>query len=396
MCVTSRIQHIPCEPHIIHPHAHHVLIHSRHPCSSASAIAPLVEAICAARPGGVTAQLADESFRFEQQATGILGSGVVEAATSVIVSATAAALTKAGTAQGTVSLPPPPTTGTASAASLPVHGAMVGMELIPIPKVVEAQAVEALIVWKPSWDEYLKWLEDQGKKTSKIPPPPSNQAVDQGVEAANVTGATEGPSATTDETAIWRMVEDILASIVMPDPEIEVMREKLQAAAPTLGVQQGTPAASSAPKEDPSPTGAKSPLATTGVRVDKETGLAVAEMKFGKKSRYICRSMDKSEAAYYIAVAVSSFDGYLSDVILAEFGGVNEDVMEQYKLDWNVARLIPGGMWTVMWSRGANVLRDRITAVGRAALMLALRPAVWFGDLSESTKPEKAAKNKAA
>ncbi|CAI5944348.1 unnamed protein product [Closterium sp. NIES-65] len=280
-----------------------------------------------------------------------------------------------------------------------------------------------------------------------------NQAVDQGAEAANVAVATAGPSGSTVEAAMWRAAEEaggvdeeILASIVMPDPEIEVMREKLQAAAPTVGAQQGAPAASTAPAEDHSAAGAKSPPATTGevgdgkqkrkgkdkakggsakvgsskgtskaaaqgrkgsgVRVDPSNGLAISEMKFGKKSRYICRSMDKSEAAYCIAVAVSSFDGFVSDVVLEEFGGVKEEVMAQYKADWNVARLIPGGMWMVMWSRGANVFRDRfqqvvakynrITGADRAALMLALRPAVWFGDLPESTEPEKAAKKKVA
>ncbi|CAI5933300.1 unnamed protein product [Closterium sp. NIES-65] len=230
-------------------------------------------------------------------------------------------------------------------------------------------------------------------------------AVDQGAEAANVTAATAGPSASTVEAAVWRVVEEaggvdeeILASIMMPDREIEVMREKLQAAALTVGAQQGTPAASTAPAEDHIAAGAKSPPG--------HDRLATSEIKFGKKSRYICRSMDKSEVAYCIAVAVSSYDGFVSDVILNEFGGVKEDVMAQYKADWNVARLIPGGMWTVMWSRGANVFRDRfqevvaeynrITGADRAALMLALRPAVWFGDLPESTEPEKAAKNKVA
>ncbi|CAI5996243.1 unnamed protein product [Closterium sp. NIES-64] len=293
--------------------------------------------------------------------------------------------------------PPLPTTGTAGAASLPVHGAMVAADPIPIPKAVESRVVEALIAQKPSFDEYLKWLEDQGQKTPVIPPTHSNQAVDQGVEAANVTAATAGPSASAVEAAVWRVVEEaggvdeeILASIVMPDREIEVMREKLQAAAPTLGAQQGTPAASTAPAEDHSAAGAKSPPATTGevgdgkhkrkgkdkakggpakagsskgtskavaqgwkgsgVRVDASTGLATSEMKFGKKSRYICRSMDKSEAAYCIAVAVSSYDGFVSDVILDEFGGVKEDVMAQYKAEWNLARLIPGAMWTVMWT----------------------------------------------
>ncbi|CAI5969813.1 unnamed protein product [Closterium sp. NIES-65] len=278
-------------------------------------------------------------------------------------------------------------------------------------------------------------------------------AVDQGAEAAYVAAATAGPSGSTVEAAMWRAAEEaggvdeeILASIVMPDPEIKVMWEKLQAAAPTVGAQQGAPATTPAHAEYHSAAGAKSPPATTGevgdgkqkrkgkdkakggsakvgsskgtskaaaqgrkgsgVRVDPSNGLAVSEMKFGKKSPYICRSMDKSEAAYCIAVAVSSFDGFVSDVVLDEFGGVKEEVMAQYKADWNVARLIPGGMWMVMWSRGANVFRDRfqqvvaeynrINGADRAALMLALRPAVWFGDLPESTEPEKAAKNKVA
>ncbi|CAI5998067.1 unnamed protein product [Closterium sp. NIES-64] len=330
---------------------------------------------------------------------------------------------------------------------------MVAAEPIPIPTAVESRAVEALVTQKPWFDEYLKWLEDQGQKTPVILPTHSNQAVDQGAEAANVAAATAGPSGSTVEAAVWRAAEEaggvdeeILASIVMPDPEIEVMQEKLQAAAPTVGAQQGAPAASTAPAEDHSAAGAKSPPATTGedrdgkqkrkgkdkakgspakvgsskgtskvaaqgrkgsgVRVDPSNGLAVSEMKFGKKSRYICRSMDKSEAAYYIAVAVSSFDGFVIDVVLEEFGGVKEEVMAQYKADWNVARLIPGGMWMVMWSQGANVFRDRfqqvvaeynrITGADRAALMLALRPAVWFGDLPESTEPEKAAKKKVA
>ncbi|CAI5994820.1 unnamed protein product [Closterium sp. NIES-65] len=193
------------------------------------------------------------------------------------------------------------------------------------------------------------------KRGVGVDPPAPLYAVDQGAEAANVAAATAGPSGSTMEAAVWRAAEEaggvdeeILASIVMPDLEIE----------------------------------------------------------FGKKSRYICRSMDKSEAAYCIAVAVSSFDGFVSDVVLEEFGGVKEEVMAQYKADWNVARLIPGGMWMVMWSRGANVFRDRfqqvvaeynrITGADRAALLLALRPAVWFGDLPEFTEPEKAAKRKVA
>ncbi|CAI5941352.1 unnamed protein product [Closterium sp. NIES-64] len=295
------------------------------------------------------------------------------------------------------------------AASLPVHGAMVAAEPIPIPTAVESRAVEALVSQKPSFDEYLKWLEDQGQKTPVIPPTHSNQAVDQGAEAANVAAATARPSGSTMEAAVWRAAEEaggvdeeILASIVMPDLEIEVGdgkqkrkgKDKAKGGPAKVGSSKGTSKAAAQGRKG------------SGVRVDPSNGLAVSEMKFGKKSRYICRSMDKSEAAYCIAVAVSSFDGFVSDVVLEEFGGVKEEVMAQYKADWNVARLIPGGMWMVMWSRGANVFRDRfqqvvaeynrITGADRAALLLALRPAVWFGDLPEFTEPEKAAKRKVA
>ncbi|CAI6010787.1 unnamed protein product [Closterium sp. NIES-65] len=241
--------------------------------------------------------------------------------------------------------------------------------------------------------------------------------------SAEVKAAMESKAQGIAAAVTAKVVQELRDDLVKA-----VMREKLKAAAPTVGAQQGTPAASSTPGEDPSATGAKSPSATTGevgdgkqtrkgkaklgpskatskavmqgrkgsgVRVDKETGLATSEMKFGKKSRYICKSMDKSEAAYYIAVAVSSFDGYVSDLILAEFVGVKEYVMEQYKSDWNVVRLISSDMWTIMFQEVVAEY-NRITAADRAALMVALRPAVWFGDLSESTKPEKAAKNMVA
>ncbi|CAI5937657.1 unnamed protein product [Closterium sp. NIES-64] len=331
--------------------------------------------VSSARPVGVTAQLADQSFRPEQRATGVLPSGAVEAATSVIVSTTAAALTKSGTAQATSSLPNPPplTTGSAGAASLPVHGAMVGPEPIPIPKAVESQAVEALIGRRPSLDEYMKWIEDHGQKTLEIPPTHTNQAVDQGAEAPNVTAATAWPSASTVEAAVWRVVEeaggvdeDILASIVMPNREIEDPSAAGAKSSPATTGEVSDGKQKRKGKGGPAKAGSSkgtSKAATqgrkgSGVRVDKESGLATSEMKFGKKSRYIYRSMDKSEAAYCIAVAISSFDGFVSEVIRDEFDGVKEDVMEQYKADWNVARLIPGGMWTVMWSRGANVFRD--------------------------------------
>ncbi|CAI5965395.1 unnamed protein product [Closterium sp. NIES-64] len=153
-----------------------------------------------------------------------------------------------------------------------------------------------------------------GSQTPVIPPTHSNQVSTQGAEAPNVAAATAGPSGSTVEAAVWRAAEEaggvdeeILASIVMPDPEIEVMREKLQAAAPTVGAQQGAPAASTAPAR-------------------------------------------------------------------------------------TIARLAPN------LPRPQPVVAEynRITGADRAALMLALCPAVWVGDLPESTEPKKAAKKKVA
>ncbi|CAI5466482.1 unnamed protein product [Closterium sp. Yama58-4] len=257
-----------------------------------------------ARPGGITGQLGDETFRPEQQASGVLPSGVADAGISVIVSATAPAPHKAEHPENSADAQQP-----ARSRGRACHGG-------------DCRAGQ-----RKGGDGYV------------------------GRGGRGCRGGT-----------------DILASVVMPDPEIDVLREKLKLAAPAPNVeaQQGAPPASSAPAEDPTATSAKSLPATTGevgggkqkrkgkakagsskgsakmatqgrkgsgVRVDKETGLAMPEMKFGKKSRYICRSMDKTEAAYCIAVAVSAFDGYVSDVILGEFGGVKEDVMKQYRSD---------------------------------------------------------------
>ncbi|CAI5510853.1 unnamed protein product [Closterium sp. Naga37s-1] len=284
-----------------------------------------------------------------------------------------------------------------------------------MPPAPQANLVANLVAHDPTFEEYLKWLA--AGKPAEDPPAPSNQAVDQGAEAGHVAAATAGPGVATEGTALWGTSDlddgvdpEILAGIVMPDPEIEVMREKLAAAAaPTVEAQQRAPAASSAPAFT-SATGAKSPPAGTGevgdgkqkrkgkakagsskgtanaapqgrkgsgVRVDKDTGLVVAEMKFGRKSRYICRSFDKTEAAYCSAVAVSAFDGYVRDVILDEFAGVEDDVMKEYRLQELVKE----------YNRLSN---------GKAALSVALCPALWLRELLESTKPEKLAKTKMA
>ncbi|CAI5955448.1 unnamed protein product [Closterium sp. NIES-64] len=188
-----------------------------------------------------------------------------------------------------------------------------------------------------------------------------------------------GSRGSTVEAAVWRAVEGaggvderILASIVMPDPEIEVMREKIQAAAPTVGAQQGCTS-----RIDWLLRRTIARLAPNPLRPQPASALTL--QRAGRLGDEVWEEEPlhlpvdgQVRGAYCIAVAVSSFDGFVSDVVLDEFGGVKEEVMAQYKADWNVARLIPGGMWMVMWSRGRERL-PRQVSLANAQLVLVIR-----------------------
>ncbi|CAI5531137.1 unnamed protein product [Closterium sp. Naga37s-1] len=75
--------------------------------------------------------------------------------------------------------------------------------------------------------------------------------------------------------------------------------------------------------------------------------------------------------------------------------GVKAEEMTRWKAEWEEAKVMPKGMWTVMWSRGATMFRARFQKVladfkqkksSGPPLMKVLRPAVWFGTGWEPAK----------
>ncbi|CAI6007967.1 unnamed protein product [Closterium sp. NIES-65] len=133
-----------------------------------------------------------------------------------------------------------------------------------------------------------------------------------------------------------------------------------------------------------------------GIRLDRTSGGGwQGEVNLAGKSRYTGRSDDRMEVAYLNGVATTIFDGHASQVLLAEMTGVKAEEMTRWKAEWEEAKVMPKGMWTVMWSRGATMFRARFQKVladfkqkksSGPPLMKVLRPAVWFGTGWEPAK----------
>ncbi|CAI5486481.1 unnamed protein product [Closterium sp. Naga37s-1] len=95
-----------------------------------------------------------------------------------------------------------------------------------------------------------------------------------------------------------------------------------------------------------------------GIRLDRTSGGGwQGEVNLAGKSRYTGRSDDRMEVAYLNGVATTIFDGHASQVLLAEMTGVKAEEMTRWKAEWEEAKVMPKGMWTVMWSRGATMFR---------------------------------------
>ncbi|CAI5994866.1 unnamed protein product [Closterium sp. NIES-65] len=133
-----------------------------------------------------------------------------------------------------------------------------------------------------------------------------------------------------------------------------------------------------------------------GIRLDRTSGGGwQGEVNLAGKSRYTGRSDDRMEVAYLNGVATTIFDGHASQLLLVEMTGVKAEEMTRWKAEWEEAKVMPKGMWTVMWSRGATMFRARFQKVlanfkqkksSGPPLMKLLRPAVWFGTGWEPAK----------
>ncbi|CAI5525674.1 unnamed protein product [Closterium sp. Naga37s-1] len=98
-----------------------------------------------------------------------------------------------------------------------------------------------------------------------------------------------------------------------------------------------------------------------GIRHDNSgDGLGwVGEIKVLGANRYIGKSHDKMEPAYLHSIAYIVYDGYVSKVLMAELTDLEETELEKWRKVWEEVKILPTGMWTVIWARGAYLPKTR-------------------------------------
>ncbi|CAI5932023.1 unnamed protein product [Closterium sp. NIES-65] len=127
----------------------------------------------------------------------------------------------------------------------------------------------------------------------------------------------------------------------------------------------------------------------------------VGEIKVHGINRYIGKSRDKMELAYVHSIAYVVYDGFVSKVLMTELTGLDSAELERWKEVWEEVRILPTGMWTVMWARGTLLPKTRLTEILDAyrhykstgdCLHAALLPAIWYPvDASTEEGREKSA-----
>ncbi|CAI5943890.1 unnamed protein product [Closterium sp. NIES-64] len=127
----------------------------------------------------------------------------------------------------------------------------------------------------------------------------------------------------------------------------------------------------------------------------------VGEIKVHGINRYIGKSRDKMELAYVHSIAYVVYDGFVSKVLMTELTGLDSAELERWKEVWDEVRILPTGMWTVMWARGTLLPKTRLTEILDAyrhykstgdCLHAALLPAIWYPvDASTEEGREKSA-----
>ncbi|CAI5517694.1 unnamed protein product [Closterium sp. Naga37s-1] len=113
----------------------------------------------------------------------------------------------------------------------------------------------------------------------------------------------------------------------------------------------------------------------------------VGEIKVLNHNRYIGKSRVKMELAYLHSIAFMVYDGYVSKVLMDELTGLKDAEMEEWRRVWEEVRILPTGMWTVIWARGAYLPQTRFDDIldkyrayksSGDAHHDALLPAIWF------------------
>ncbi|CAI5481711.1 unnamed protein product [Closterium sp. Yama58-4] len=113
----------------------------------------------------------------------------------------------------------------------------------------------------------------------------------------------------------------------------------------------------------------------------------VGEIKVHGINRYIGKSREKMELAYVHSIAFVVYDGFVSKVLMNELTVLDSAELERWKEVWEEVRILPTGMWTVMWARGTLLPKTRLNEIldkyrhyktTGDALHAALLPAIWY------------------
>ncbi|CAI5981417.1 unnamed protein product [Closterium sp. NIES-64] len=78
------------------------------------------------------------------------------------------------------------------------------------------------------------------------------------------------------------------------------------------------------------------------------------------------------ELAYVHSIAYVIYDGFVSKVLMSELTVLDSAELERWKEVWEEVKILPTGMWTVMWARGTLLPKTWDRLLGEVAYNVAL------------------------
>ncbi|CAI5458353.1 unnamed protein product [Closterium sp. Yama58-4] len=93
-----------------------------------------------------------------------------------------------------------------------------------------------------------------------------------------------------------------------------------------------------------------------GVRKDRNSPGWTADVVGGGRSRYLGYSLKRADVEFTVSVAMIVWDGYVSKVLWAYKEG---ETPPSWPQEWALAKRLPKGLWTCMWSRTICGDKDR-------------------------------------
>ncbi|CAI5459151.1 unnamed protein product [Closterium sp. Yama58-4] len=96
-----------------------------------------------------------------------------------------------------------------------------------------------------------------------------------------------------------------------------------------------------------------------GVRKDRNSPGWTGDIVGGGRSRYLGYSLERADVEFTVSVAMIVWDGYVSKVLWDAYK--EGDTPPSWPEQWALAKGLPKGLWTCMWSRAICGDKDRLT-----------------------------------